>query len=81
MVAMLYDHAADGYFDTVFSGDTVNGVISTYYLNHDYGTDTANTSEYYELKYSRYDYFDRCGTVISRWIHGNYLGGSDLYWS
>ena len=39
----VYDHAADGYFDTVFSGDTVNGVISTYYLNHDYGTDTANT--------------------------------------
>ena len=37
----VYDHAADGYFDTVFSGDTVNGVISTYYLNHDYGTDTA----------------------------------------
>ncbi len=25
----VYDHAADGYFDTVFSGDTVNGVIST----------------------------------------------------
>jgi outer membrane autotransporter barrel domain len=39
----VYDHAADGYFDTVFSGDTVNGVISTFYLNHDYATDTANT--------------------------------------
>lgn len=32
-----------GYFDTKFTGDTVNGVISTFYLNHDYANDTANT--------------------------------------
>ena len=33
-----------GYYDTVFSGDTVNGVISTYYLNYDdYAAGTANT--------------------------------------
>ncbi|MBJ8399325.1 autotransporter outer membrane beta-barrel domain-containing protein [Citrobacter sp. SX206] len=33
-----------GYYDTVFSGDTVNGVISTYYLNYDdYVAGTANT--------------------------------------
>lgn len=31
-----------GYFDNTFSGDTVNGVISTYYLNNDYAAD-ANT--------------------------------------
>lgn len=34
--------ADDSYFDNTFSGDTVNGVISTYYLNNDYAAD-ANT--------------------------------------
>jgi outer membrane autotransporter protein len=38
------NHATDSsYFDTAFSGDTVNGVVSTYYLNRDYADSTANT--------------------------------------
>ena len=32
----VYYNNANGDFDTVFKGDTVNGTISTYYLNHDY---------------------------------------------
>ncbi|HCD7425366.1 autotransporter outer membrane beta-barrel domain-containing protein [Citrobacter werkmanii] len=41
----VYNNAAtdSSYFDTSFSGDTVNGVVSTYYLNRDYADDTANT--------------------------------------
>ncbi|CAH6662351.1 autotransporter outer membrane beta-barrel domain-containing protein [Pseudocitrobacter vendiensis] len=38
----VYNNAAEGNYDTTFNGDTVNGVISTYYLNRDY-TDAANT--------------------------------------
>ncbi|EEW4358064.1 autotransporter outer membrane beta-barrel domain-containing protein [Escherichia albertii] len=39
----VYNNAASGDFDTTFSGDTVNGIISTYYLNHDYADNSANT--------------------------------------
>lgn len=39
----IYNNAADGDFDQTFNGDVVNGVISTYYLNNDYSTDTNNT--------------------------------------
>ncbi|WP_243418615.1 hypothetical protein, partial [Salmonella enterica] len=32
----VYYNNANGDFDQTFNGDTVNGTISTYYLNHDY---------------------------------------------
>ena len=38
----VYYNNANGDFDTVFKGDTVNGTISTYYLNHDYAREGAN---------------------------------------
>lgn len=37
----VYYNNANGDFDTSFKGDTVNGTMSTYYLNHDY-TDGTN---------------------------------------
>ncbi|POP46696.1 autotransporter outer membrane beta-barrel domain-containing protein [Superficieibacter electus] len=37
----VYYNNASGDFDQNFNGDTVNGTISTYYLNHDY-TDGTN---------------------------------------
>ncbi|WP_414162925.1 autotransporter outer membrane beta-barrel domain-containing protein [Superficieibacter sp. BNK-5] len=37
----VYYNNANGDFDQSFNGDTVNGTISTYYLNHDY-TDGTN---------------------------------------
>ncbi len=39
----VYNNNAKGDFDQTFSGDTVNGTISTYYLNHDYASGSANT--------------------------------------
>jgi len=39
----VYNNNASGDFDQTFSGDTVNGTISTYYLNHDYASGSANT--------------------------------------
>ena len=39
----IYNNAADGAYDQTFSGDVVNGILSTYYLNHDYTDGTANT--------------------------------------
>ncbi|EBN9892635.1 flagellin-like structural protein [Salmonella enterica subsp. enterica serovar Tallahassee str. 0012] len=39
----VYYNNANGDFDQTFNGDTVNGTISTYYLNHDYATDSDNT--------------------------------------
>ncbi|RIG41677.1 autotransporter outer membrane beta-barrel domain-containing protein [Shigella boydii] len=38
----VYYNNANGDFDTVFKGDTVNGTISTYYLNHDYASGSVN---------------------------------------
>ena len=38
----VYYNNANGDFDQSFNGDTVNGTISTYYLNHDYADSTAN---------------------------------------
>ncbi|KAF0782918.1 hypothetical protein L246_20825, partial [Salmonella enterica subsp. enterica serovar Worthington str. BCH-5715] len=37
---------ANGDFDQTFNGDTVNGTISTYYLNHDYNDATSNELNY-----------------------------------
>lgn len=37
----VYYNNTNGDFDQSFNGDTVNGTISTYYLNHDY-TDGTN---------------------------------------
>ncbi|MDO1871255.1 hypothetical protein Q2366_26155, partial [Escherichia coli] len=34
----VYYNNADGDFDAVYKGDTVNGSISTYYLNQDYAS-------------------------------------------
>lgn len=39
----VYYNNANGDFDQSFNSDTVNGTISTYYLNHDYATDSDNT--------------------------------------
>lgn len=39
----VYHNNAKGDFDQTFKGDTVNGTISTYYLNHDYTDSAANT--------------------------------------
>lgn len=39
----VYHNNASGDFDQTFKGDTVNGTISTYYLNHDYTDSAANT--------------------------------------
>jgi len=39
----VYNNNASGDFDQTFSGDTVNGTISTYYLNHDYASGSDNT--------------------------------------
>ncbi|HCJ6371968.1 TPA: autotransporter outer membrane beta-barrel domain-containing protein [Citrobacter freundii] len=39
----VYYNNANGDFDQSFNGDTVNGTISTYYLNHDYTDGVANT--------------------------------------
>lgn len=38
----VYYNNANGDFDQTFNGDTVNGTISTYYLNHDYNDATSN---------------------------------------
>ncbi|HDW1371597.1 TPA: outer membrane autotransporter barrel domain-containing protein, partial [Escherichia coli] len=38
----VYYNNTNGDFDQSFNGDTVNGTISTYYLNHDYADSTAN---------------------------------------
>ncbi|HFL5519115.1 TPA: autotransporter outer membrane beta-barrel domain-containing protein [Salmonella bongori] len=38
----VYYNNANGDFDQSFNGDTVNGTISTYYLNHDYNDATSN---------------------------------------
>ncbi|MEA8873946.1 autotransporter outer membrane beta-barrel domain-containing protein [Citrobacter freundii] len=38
----VYYNNAAGDFDQSFSGDTVNGTISTYYLNHDYTDGAVN---------------------------------------
>ncbi|PWD05283.1 autotransporter outer membrane beta-barrel domain-containing protein, partial [Salmonella enterica subsp. enterica serovar Rubislaw] len=38
----VYYNNANGNFDQTFNGDTVNGTISTYYLNHDYNDATSN---------------------------------------
>lgn len=38
----VYYNNTNGDFDQSFKGDTVNGTISTYYLNHDYADSTAN---------------------------------------
>lgn len=38
----VYYNNTDGDFDQSFNGDTVNGTISTYYLNHDYADGAAN---------------------------------------
>lgn len=38
----VYYNNANGDFDTVFKGDTVNDTISTYYLNHDYASGSVN---------------------------------------
>ncbi|MEH4658775.1 autotransporter outer membrane beta-barrel domain-containing protein [Phytobacter diazotrophicus] len=39
----VYHNNANGDFDQTFKGDTVNGTISTYYLNHDYTNGTAGS--------------------------------------
>ncbi len=39
----VYYNPATTDFDQSFNNDTVNGVISTYYLNNDYTTDSTNT--------------------------------------
>ncbi|EDF9812837.1 autotransporter outer membrane beta-barrel domain-containing protein [Salmonella enterica subsp. enterica serovar Tennessee] len=39
----VYYNNANGDFDQTFNGDTVNGTISTYYLNHDYTDGVTNT--------------------------------------
>lgn len=39
----IYNNAADGAYDQTFNNDVVNGVLSTYYLNHDYTKGTGNT--------------------------------------
>ncbi len=36
----VYYNNTNGDFDQSFNGDTVNGTISTYYLNHDYADST-----------------------------------------
>ncbi|ENF91669.1 hypothetical protein ECP030526012_0351 [Escherichia coli P0305260.12] len=38
----VYYNNTNGDFDTTFNGDTVNGAISTYYLNHDFTDGTTN---------------------------------------
>lgn len=38
----VYYNNTNGDFDTTFNGDTVNGTISTYYLNHDFTDGTTN---------------------------------------
>ena len=38
----VYYNNAAGDFDQSFNGDTVNGTISTYYLNHDYADGAVN---------------------------------------
>lgn len=38
----VYYNNAAGDFDQSFNGDTVNGTISTYYLNHDYTDGAVN---------------------------------------
>ncbi|HCN8554982.1 TPA: autotransporter outer membrane beta-barrel domain-containing protein, partial [Escherichia coli] len=73
----VYDHAADGYFDTVFSGDTVNGVISTYYLNHDYGTDTANTLNITNSNIHGMITSDQIGYGDYVWTNGSDYTGHD----
>jgi outer membrane autotransporter protein len=39
----IYNNAADGAYDQTFNNDVVNGVLSTYYMNHDYSDGTGNT--------------------------------------
>ncbi len=39
----IYNNAADGAYDQTFNNDVVNGVLSTYYMNHDYTDGTGNT--------------------------------------
>lgn len=39
----IYNNAADGAYDQTFNNDVVNGVLSTYYMNHDYANGTSNT--------------------------------------
>ncbi|HHR7785880.1 TPA: autotransporter outer membrane beta-barrel domain-containing protein, partial [Salmonella enterica subsp. enterica serovar Litchfield] len=39
----VYYNPATTDFDQSFNNDTVNGVISTYYLNNDYTADSTNT--------------------------------------
>lgn len=40
----VYYNNTNGDFDQSFNGDTVNGTISTYYLNHDYTDGTAGNA-------------------------------------
>ena len=78
----VYDRATNGHFDTTFSGDTVNGVISTYYLSHDYGKDTGNTvnitnSNIHGMLTSyQVGYNDRNGQFQS-WTNGSDYAGHD----
>lgn len=38
----VYYNNSNGNFDQSFNGDTVNGTVFTYYLNHDYNDITSN---------------------------------------
>ncbi len=76
----VYYNNTNGDFDQSFNGDTVNGTISTYYLNHDYADSTANQLDISNsvihgsitsmLPGGYYDRFD---------ADGNNLGGYDFY--
>lgn len=68
-----------GYFDTKFTGDTVNGVISTFYLNHDYANDTANTLDVtnstihgmitsYQIGYGQYVWTNGSDYTTHDWV-------------
>ncbi|GIZ17006.1 MULTISPECIES: autotransporter outer membrane beta-barrel domain-containing protein [Citrobacter] len=77
----VYNNNANGDFDQSFNGDTVNGTISTYYLNHDYADGATNQLNISNsvihgsitsmLPRGYYDRFDADGNRLGGYVFNN----------
>ncbi|EAZ7776148.1 autotransporter outer membrane beta-barrel domain-containing protein [Salmonella enterica subsp. enterica serovar Woodinville] len=69
----VYYNNTNGDFDQSFNGDTVNGTISTYYLNHDYTDGTNGNANQLDIANSVIH-----GSITSI-LPGGYLAHNDAY--